>query len=718
MATYFVGAGGSNTAPYDTEAKAATSLATIAAIWTSSDVVKVNSTFAESVAAPSYTFPTSVGLKLLSVTFNGSGTGGLAAGASITCSTNGNALNIVSGYAYVYGISFIGNNGSSTANLVTIMSGTAVTSITFDNCTISAPGTSSSARITFGGASSNVVMNFNLINCTLSNGANKTINLRNGRFTADNLTLAGSALTSVFQPASADTQEIDIKNSNLTGVTWTNLVVASGIQMNGYIRFTNCKLQSGFVLSTGAFPYPGSAPIELIDCHSGDTQYYYQQDSWYGTITTDNTVYYDSTNGTDSLSLKLVSSANVTFFHPMVSPPITHFNSSLSSINTTVECVSDGTTFTNAELWQETTAKNTSGSTLGTTNRSDRVADILATPANQESSSVSWTGTGGFGSEIKQKLVSGSFTPAEIGYITTQVFLAKPNATVYINPKNLATSSKQYITPLGAYINEGAGSTDPGEANVKTGVGYTFEGAAKTGTYTGSDRWSDPGVSNVLSGTSYLVDGVTATGTYSPNFSDPGTANVLTGVNYIYAGVTQTGSLSAPIASSGTAGTVDINALKENIRFILNDNNTTTAAAVDLSSNMSTRVKYIMKVNPEMIDLDVNLYPCVTVFASRKRIQERTIASNQVVGKRRADLILTIMGLVWNDITVDFKEDGADDDVENLMENIEAILRHYTTINNLTNWQFPLEVAYHSVSFSEEAHMRIGVMELQVSVFY
>lgn len=472
MATYFVGAGGSNTAPYDTEAKAATSLATIAALpWTNADVVKVDSTFAEDVAAPSYTFPSTPGMQLLSVTFNGSGTGALAAGASITCSTNGNPFNIVGGYAYIYGVSFIGNNGSSAGNLVSVISGTGVSSLVFDTCTISAPGTSASAKINFGGASNNVVMTCDLINCTISNGANKTIGLRNGRFTADNLTLAGETLTSVFQPASADSQEFEVKNSDLTGVAWTNLVVVSSIQVNGYMRFTNCKLQSGFALTTGSFPYPGAVPVEAIDCHSGDTHYYYQRDSWHGTITSDNSVYYDASNGTTSLSLKLVSSANVSFAYPMITPPMTFFNSTLSAMTTTIECTNDGTTFTDAELWQETTAKTTSGSPLGTTNRADRVATILTTPANQESSTVSWTGTGGFGSEVKQKLVSGSFTPAEIGYVTTQVFLAKASSTVYINPKILSTSAKQSITPMGTYINERATDSSGGGSSSSASFG-------------------------------------------------------------------------------------------------------------------------------------------------------------------------------------------------------------------------------------------------------
>lgn len=49
-------------------------------------------------------------------------------------------------------------------------------------------------------------------------------------------------------------------------------------------------------------------------------------------------------------------------------------------------------------------------------------------------------------------------------------------------------------------------NTDPGTANVKTGTGYTFQGASQTGTYDGSDRWTDPGESNVKLGIQYKAN--------------------------------------------------------------------------------------------------------------------------------------------------------------------------------------------------------------------
>jgi hypothetical protein len=157
--------------------------------------------------------------------------------------------------------------------------------------------------------------------------------------------------------------------------------------------------------------------------------------------------------------------------------------------------------------------------------------------------------------------------------------------------------------------------------------------------------------------------------------------------------------------------------LKETIRYILDQANTTTAS-VDLSGNMSTRVSTIMKVNPEKLMPQASLFPAVTVFLSNKNIEQKSIAGNQVYGKRKADLTFSIVGMTWNDRTQNYKQDPADDDLEYLMENIELILRSYADLNRNCLWQFPTGVSYHSAGYDEQAHFRIGIIDLQVSVYY
>jgi hypothetical protein len=131
----------------------------------------------------------------------------------------------------------------------------------------------------------------------------------------------------------------------------------------------------------------------------------------------------------------------------------------------------------------------------------------------------------------------------------------------------------------GTAVDAGTGTLDlPSIANVKTGV--TFDGASKTGTYDGSDRWTDPGVANVRSGTAYKANstsnnrtgtavvsaaattkhGVTAddgTGTYRG--ADLWTAvvadDVLEGAGYLADGVSLSGLYRDVTADRVKAGT-------------------------------------------------------------------------------------------------------------------------------------------------------------------
>lgn len=171
-------------------------------------------------------------------------------------------------------------------------------------------------------------------------------------------------------------------------------------------------------------------------------------------------------------------------------------------------------------------------------------------------------------------------------------------------------------------------------------------------------------------------------------------------------------------AASGTAGTVNIHNIKESIRFILDQANTATSSSVDLSSGLDTRVRSIFKLNPEKIQPQPSLFPCVTVFCDRKEIEQKDINTSMVVGRRRAKVHIKIVGILWNDQVSNIRYDDADDDIEQLMENVEAVLRHYATLGNNCNWQLPEDVTYHSVQYDEQTHMRVGVLGLVASVFY
>lgn len=233
---------------------------------------------------------------------------------------------------------------------------------------------------------------------------------------------------------------------------------------------------------------------------------------------------------------------------------------------------------------------------------------------------------------------------------------------------------------------------------------------------------TDPGIANVNSGTGYTFEGNSLTGILAlTNYSDPGVANVAAGVTYIYADATLTGTLSVPIASSGTASQAPIANIKENIRSVLTLNNTTTGApVVDLSQNLDTRVTGTYKLNPQQIPLLGNAIPGVCVFTDSKTpITIEGIVKNQTMAKRKATVNLKVAGMVWEpNFTQTKTHDPVDDQIEYLMENVEQILRGYDTLGGNVSWHFPSGITYHSATFDEESHFRVGVMDIEAKLFY
>ncbi len=466
MTTYFVSNAGSNTAPYDTEAKAATSLGTVIAVpVAATDVIKVSSTHTENAGASiTYTLPTSPGLQVLSVTFNGSGTGGLASGGSIT--TGGNSGMTINGYGYFYGLSLtVGAGGnSSSAQINLAQSNSASHWQRFDNCTFYLNTTSATpilslGRVTGGAtdADSTIVMN----DCVwrfAATGIKPTFKL--GYFNLRGLSFhaSSSVITTLFTFVTGGIAIVDVTASDLSAMTSAAIVDISSKGTNR-IRLAQCKFPSGFALTTGSSPSPGSTEVIMQDCDSGDNHYTFVKAGYGGTVTQQNSIYADASNGTDNLGWTMVASGNATFLTPLEAPSISYWNATLSAMTTTVEAASNNVTFKDNELWQETLAKVTSGFTLGTWNVGDRAADVLAAGANQTTSAKSWTGVPG--TPVMQKLVTTSFTPAEVGPIRTRAYLGKASATAYVSPRVLS-GNIQWMTAAGEFINEQASAGSAG----------------------------------------------------------------------------------------------------------------------------------------------------------------------------------------------------------------------------------------------------------------
>lgn len=165
---------------------------------------------------------------------------------------------------------------------------------------------------------------------------------------------------------------------------------------------------------------------------------------------------------------------------------------------------------------------------------------------------------------------------------------------------------------------------------------------------------------------------------------------------------------------------INIVGLKTSIKSLLDTAND-TVAAYDLSAGLSRRVQYVNTYNPEKIMPEAHILPAVFIWAAAKKVNLETINLSLASGKRKAELLFSIAGIVWVPYTTDNTKDPADDDCEILMENIEEVLRNSDTLGgSVAKWHLTSDVTYHTALApnGEQAHLRVGLMSLKAVVYY
>ena len=169
------------------------------------------------------------------------------------------------------------------------------------------------------------------------------------------------------------------------------------------------------------------------------------------------------------------------------------------------------------------------------------------------------------------------------------------------------------------------------------------------------------------------------------------------------------------------ASVIDLCNIETTIVGLLESNNTSSGADVrNLSQSLTTKVNKIIDFDPSLISPQASYYPLVCAFIDEKtiNISESTIAKNQLTAKRRAELSLKIIGMIWNDNIVSDTSDPASKDIKKLMENLEYIFRGYPTLSGTVSWQYPTDCTYHTISLGEEAHLRAGVLTIKAKSDY
>lgn len=384
----------------------------------------------------------------------------LATTATVT-NTGAFSMNF-NGFAYVYGITFTCATGNN-SNGINFAS-TTPWWWKFESCSLKLSTTSSggAAGIIVGaqavGTRDDNLLELHNTTVSFANVSQEFQLSSNLRWTGTSSALIlGSVPTYLFADVTGSGPRVFVEGVDLSGET-SNLFNVGGSQCQ-FIAL-NCKLGVGVSIigATGSTGQGGEEVI-VINSDSANTNTQYYRHVYQGAISQETTIVRTggASDGTTTVSRKMVSSANSKYVSPLATNAIEFWNDSTSSVTVTIPVVTDNVTLTNGDAWLEVEHLGTSGFPLGVF-ATGRGGDTL-TPGTTNwatDSTSTWTTTG-LTTPVKQSL-SQSFTPQIKGLVRVRVMLAKASATLYFDPKALSTSGRQYPTIMG-YSNEGASTS-------------------------------------------------------------------------------------------------------------------------------------------------------------------------------------------------------------------------------------------------------------------
>jgi hypothetical protein len=443
-------ANGAPVSPYDTWAKAATTLAAAAAVAVAGDEVFVHPSHAETVG----TTCTWAGTKANPIRII-CGTPGATSGITALQNTaqwgyaiSGSACTW-NGSIYVHGIQFKAL-GSTSGSAGLMLSSTMGHAQHYNDCSFQHVATGTGYIMSFHNNSAAVDDgDIKVTNSTFRWAAAAQSFRMFQRTTFSGMgVVAGSATpTTAFYSASSTADNsglIEMNGLDLSALS-SGFSLFTPTQKPSQIRVRNAKLPSGW--TPGLFattPICGSRG-ELLNYGTGDTNYkFYTSDHW--GIAQDEVTIKRTTNpasdGTTSYSMKLTTTANVG--HPSSvfrSPPIIKRHAAAPGTTRTVsvQIAHDGASaFTDKEVWIELEYLGTAGFPLAlfATDQSN----YTTAAAGQPASGIAWdgaSGTGPNGSSTwhRLQLETPAITVEEEGYLIATVCMSVPSKTIFADPQ-------------------------------------------------------------------------------------------------------------------------------------------------------------------------------------------------------------------------------------------------------------------------------------------
>lgn len=375
----------------------------------------------------SYTSPGTAAnpIKLVTVNPAAAPPTAISTGASVT--TTGNNSITFAGFTFDYGINYVIGSGGTLAVNANFNASTANWwRIDTGEITLASSGT---GLLVIGVNAANLDDRLvELYNTILDfQGAVASGISLNGKLKWFGGSLQGSAVTNLFTNVTTGPGAFfEGYGLDLTTLNAGESLFAVNHGQIGDIVFENCKLASGVAESSGSVAGPGGIKLRVINCDSADTNNNYYTIDYGGTVVEETTIV--RTND----SRKIVTSANTKYFMPLVHDVIVFYNDVTTSQTVTLEMITDNITLTDADIWLEVEYLGTSGFPQSVF-ASNRISDPeFGTPANHNTSSVSWTTTG-LTTPIKQFL-DVTFTAEIAGPVKLRVHVARTSTTLYLDP--------------------------------------------------------------------------------------------------------------------------------------------------------------------------------------------------------------------------------------------------------------------------------------------
>lgn len=363
-------------------------------------------------------------------------TADLTAGASVT--TTGNNAITMTGYVYIYGVTF--NNGTGTTQTNFTMAGTA-SEMVLDTCAIKNLVTTATSNINLlGDVNSKVVWNNTTV--TFNGGTGCTINANMGPFIWKNTTAAvlgtQTAIANLITPKGQRAgvlicDSVDFKTG--TGIaSGKNIIAASGA---GYaIQLINCLTTT---VTQIARPTLSGTVVDQIITDSGATGYKQQRDTYQGTLDASTTVYNNATDSVTPISWRVITTANCFTFSPFECFEIVQwaaagtYNSSKVFLTSATAALKTNDVWVDVEYLGSSYALGSPATSFGAGSGTATLPLIPGgtTPGTLAAASPAW-GTGGLGNDYQ--LVIPPFTTSAAGYVRFLVKVGKASLTVHVDP--------------------------------------------------------------------------------------------------------------------------------------------------------------------------------------------------------------------------------------------------------------------------------------------